>query len=285
MPLDHLVGDADPTVAAARTRLIPSTYAHIAIVYVHAIPVDPHRYRGNRYCRFRDDLTPPIVEVFQLRLPLLARSLPALFHAGIGLADLLAGLIGIGYAATEAECWDVNLQDYPNDPTVRAVVDARARDWAEQQIQMAIATDPTLGLPNRVFEYYGRRVTRHIEALTHYIDRAERDPQRYRKLHSAKQRRYQLFAAFNNGGQLSPGDVLEGLGLDRDNPSHRARLRRVARREQIGIPYSDSLGRACRLYRFGDVSLIAAAWNRRIRTCRQQSTPRPQPKLSSKGSS
>ena len=263
----------DPQTPLALTHLVPAAYQHVSITYCNALPVDGHTFRGTRCCRLRDDVSPPEVEVFLPRVAAFSRGDAALAHARHWYALLHGTLVGVGYLAAETALPGIRHQENATDAAVRATVDAFADAWADARLAASLALSPTLWMPLRQRGYLGERVTRELRLLDRYISRASLDPEHYPCRNRALQRRSDLQWALSHGGQLAPGDALERLGLDRSNPSQVARLRYIARRDGIGIPFRDTRGRQRCHYRFGDVSLIAAAWNRPRRTRRNQTAP------------
>lgn len=256
----------DPHVLAVLGRVLrrlQSSLHHIPIDFVRDSVVPSGQFRGTRCCQVRDDVSAPRVQVFLPRVMQRARQYPALFPAATTWVIVEEVITALMYLVVEDAYPIISQHWYHTDPTVKHFIDARASESAREVLDAHLVTDPRLGAPKQPRGYAGPRVTRYLRALDAYIARAEVNPSIHPCYRRAIQRRWALLRSFSDGGQLTPGDVLDQVGLDRNREADRAWLRQEAKQHGIGISAAYADGRERRLYIFGDVSRIAALLQQR----------------------
>ena len=130
---------------------------------------------------------------------------------------------------------------YSLDDRAHHFVEALAVRWSERKLNELRDYDTRLCQPRSLRGYLGGRLVKEFDVCI-------KEP--FAGNRFSKERR-----CYKTGGQLSPGDVLTVLGLDKERfPKAYRALRQVTR--DIGTEYVDRAGRKHRIYTWGDVPMI-----------------------------
>ena len=154
-----------------------------------------------------------------------------------------------GHVATWRVALKMNQHEYHakyGHGRVYKLTEQLADDWRDRQIERILRIDPRLGQPLYITGYFGAR-------LMQWREWAKDAPGYYPYV---MERRCQ-----RTGGQLTAGDILRRLNINpRSYTNAYTLLRRAS--EGLGIDYVDRVGRRHKLYRWGDVPLLAQRLDR-----------------------
>lgn len=228
-------GDHHRTVESLTRVLEPFVqYGVDFVVLLVATPfgVDSHCL-GFGACRVVEGATGPHIEV---SLPLLVREgrrFSAIRPIAYWYALLFYVLVGIGYLMTADDRHHVTRDAYVRDPRSRQYVDNLAIQFALMHLRTLSNHDQSFEMPMRLRGYLGRRITREKRLLDAIARPSVATTATSDCQFRAIVRSRDLIAALGHGVHLSPGHVLDHLGLPKSSSGY-AYLRRIATVNDIG---------------------------------------------------